>query len=110
MHGERHPLAEGAPMSSPRRRLAVLVVAVVAGGLALAPPASAHPGSADRSAPDRVVTAYFADWDVYGRGYHVKDIPADQLNVIQYAFGVPTFDPATGASSCGVLDPWADYQ
>jgi chitinase len=57
-----------------------------------------------------VVSAYFADWDVYGRGYHVKDIPADRLNVIQYAFGVPTFDAATGTPGCGILDPWADYQ
>jgi chitinase len=40
----------------------------------------------------------------------VKDIPADKLNVIQYAFGVPTFDQATGTPGCGILDPWADFQ
>ncbi len=56
------------------------------------------------------MSAYFADWDVYGRGYHVKDIPVDKLNVIQYAFGVPGYDKTTGAVSCNVLDPWADYQ
>jgi chitinase len=61
-------------------------------------------------APQRVVSAYFADWDVYGRGYFVKDIPADKLNVIQYAFGVPGYDPTTGTASCNILDPWADYQ
>ena len=41
----------------------------------------------------KVVTAYFADWDIYGRGYFVKDIPADKLNVIQYAFG-PAYRPS----------------
>ena len=63
-----------------------------------------------RRAGEGRVCAYFADWDVYGRGYHVKDIPATKINVIQYAFGVPTFDPTTGAVGCDILDPWADYQ
>ncbi len=58
--------------------------------------------SSANGAPSHVVTAYFADWDVYGRGYHVKDIPADKINVIQYAFGKPTFNPATGAVGCDV--------
>ena len=61
-------------------------------------------------APRKVVSAYFADWDIYGRGYFVKDIPAGQLNVIQYAFAVPMFNKATGAISCDILDPWADFQ
>src|SRR5689334_13334151 len=93
-----------------RSRLAVpLALAVgVAGAVAIpAAQASAAPASA---APRKVVSAYFADWDVYGRGYYAKDIPVDKLNVIQYAFGVPGFDPATGAVSCDILDPWADYQ
>jgi chitinase len=93
-----------------KKRLAA-VTALVAGAALAAVPASAvsaHP-VADRT-PSRVVSAYFADWDVYGRGYFVKNIPADQINVIQYAFGVPSFDAATGAVGCNVLDPWADYQ
>ena len=57
-----------------------------------------------------MVSAYFADWDVYGRGYEVADIPADNLNTIQYAFGKPVVDPATNAVSCGAVDPWADYE
>ncbi|MDI1460467.1 glycoside hydrolase family 18 protein [Catellatospora sp. KI3] len=79
-------------------------------GLMAAVPAQAAGTTAADKAPKKVISAYFADWDVYGRGYFVKDIPADKLNVIQYAFGVPTFDQATGAVGCGVLDPWADFQ
>ena len=40
------------------------------------------------------MSAYFADWDIYGRGYEVADIPADKLNTIVYAFGKPVVDPA----------------
>ncbi len=94
-----------------RRLVAPLALAVVASGVAVAFPAAASAAPVPASdAPKRVVTAYFADWDVYGRGYFVKDIPATKLNVIQYAFGVPGYDPATGAASCDILDPWADYQ
>lgn len=89
-----------------RRRAAVAAVAMaVVGTIAVVP------GVAQARHDDgHVVSAYFASWDVYGRGYHVKDIPADKLNVIQYAFGAPTFDKATGAVGCPTLDPWADYQ
>src|SRR3954447_24711396 len=94
-----------------RSRLGVPLALVVGAGVALAVPAtSASAGYPGSDVPKRVVTAHFADWDVYGRGYYVKDIPADKLNVLQYAFGVPGFDPATGATSCDILDPWADYQ
>src|SRR3954454_5148398 len=98
-------------MRRARRSSVVVAVAVGATIALVATPAAAH-GSSHPSpdAPGKVVSAYFADWDVYGRGYYVKDIPADKLNVIQYAFGVPGYDPATGAASCNVLDPWADYQ
>ena len=95
-----------------RNRLVVPLALVVGALGAVASPAV--PASAGTTpvndAPKKVVTAYFADWDVYGRGYYVKDIPATKLNVLQYAFGVPGFDPATGAVSCNILDPWADYQ
>jgi chitinase len=94
------------------RRLALASALVLGAGLAMAAPAgaaSAH-GVASAGAPGKVISAYFADWDVYGRGYYVKDIPASKINVIQYAFGVPTYDPATGTPGCGILDPWADYQ
>ncbi|MDM7832501.1 glycoside hydrolase family 18 protein [Cellulomonas edaphi] len=93
------------------RRLSMLAAVALGATVALVVPQSAQ--AAPKPAPDgpsKVVTAYFADWDVYGRGYYVKDIPATKLNVIQYAFGVPGYDPATGKASCDVLDPWADYQ
>jgi len=96
-----------------RRSRGLSVATAVGVAVALgAAPAAAHGPSAPPSSdvPSKVVSAYFADWDVYGRGYYVKDIPVTQLNVIQYAFGVPGYDPATGAASCDVLDPWADYQ
>ena len=94
-------------LTSSRSRVAVAAAVIaVAGPILTAAPAAAH----TRHDDGRVVSAYFADWDVYGRGYNVKDIPADKLNVIQYAFAAPTFDKATGAVGCSVLDPWADYQ
>ncbi|WP_081680538.1 glycoside hydrolase family 18 protein [Cellulomonas sp. URHD0024] len=93
------------------RRLSVSAAVALGASMALlAPlPAQASPPTAP-DVPGTVVSAYFADWDVYSRGYFVKDIPATKLNVIQYAFGVPDLDPTTGAASCKVLDPWADYQ
>ena len=81
-----------------KRRLAGSVALLLGAGLAVAGPgtaAQAH--DHDGAGPRKVISAYFADWDIYGRGYFVKDIPANQLNVIQYAFGVPMFDKATGA-------------
>jgi chitinase len=32
------------------------------------------------------VVGYFAEWGVYGRKYHVSDIPADKLTHVNYAF------------------------
>src|SRR2546430_14523651 len=95
-----------------KRGLAVGSAVLLGAGLVAGPvtAAQAHDDDHDGAGPRKVVTAYFADWDIYGRGYFVKDIPADKLNVIQYAFGVPTFDKATGAVGCGILDPWADSQ
>ena len=95
-----------------RSRWLSMSAAIALGGsvaLVTALPAQASPRP-PADPPSRVVSAYFADWDVYGRGYYVKDIPVTQLNVVQYAFGVPGYDPATGTVSCNVLDPWADYQ
>jgi len=92
------------------RRSLSLALAVGVSAALLAPVPAQASATPAPDGPRKVVTAYFADWDVYGRGYFVKDIPATKLNVIQYAFGVPGFDPATGTPSCDILDPWADYQ
>jgi chitinase len=97
-------------LSVRKPRLAATATLVLMGPLAALGFGSAAWAAPDSGAPASVVSAYFADWDVYGRGYFVKDVPADKINVIQYAFGVPGFDPATGTVSCGILDPWADYQ
>ncbi|MDQ1645635.1 MAG: chitinase [Cryptosporangiaceae bacterium] len=90
---------------------AATAAALAAGAVAAAPLVSAQAGeSVIVPRKDNVVSAYFANWAVYGRGYYVKDIPAKKLNVIQYAFGNPTFNKDTGAAGCEVTDPWADYQ
>jgi chitinase len=35
---------------------------------------------------DRNLVGYYTSWSVYARDYHVPDIPADKINVINYAF------------------------
>ncbi|MEN0128410.1 MAG: glycoside hydrolase family 18 protein [Brevundimonas sp.] len=97
-------------MLRPRRSSLLAAVALGLGAALVAPLPAQATSKPTPDAPSKVVTAYFADWDVYGRGYYVKDIPVTKLNVIQYAFGVPGYDAATGTASCNVLDPWADYQ
>jgi chitinase len=81
------------------RTLRTLAVAV-AGALVLASAAAAR-----SSAPSHVQAAFFANWDRYARGYFVNQIPADRLNVLDYAFALPTAD-----GTCGLSDPWSDYQ
>lgn len=85
-----------------RRLLAVGAATLMVAALA---PATVAVTAASSRPADKVVSVYFADWDVYGRGYYVKNIPADKINTILYAFGKPTADGA-----CAVIDPWADYQ
>ena len=58
-----------------------------------------------QSAPSQVRAAFFANWDRYARGYFVNQIPAAKLNVIDYAFAMPT-----AAGTCALSDPWSDYQ
>ncbi|MER5322555.1 glycoside hydrolase family 18 protein [Streptosporangium roseum] len=86
-----------------------LAAALAAGLAALAAPApaqaQAHPDHGDRF--KRV--AYFVQWGIYGRNYHVKDIDttgaAAKLTHINYAFG---FVGAGG--DCVSSDAWADWQ
>ena len=90
-------------MSRLRKRvpLAVTALALSLSSLA-APPADAAPSQSQSK-----VMAYFADWDVYARNYHVKDIEtsgsAAKLTHINYAFGNVT------GGKCVVGDPWADH-
>ena len=56
---------------------------------------------------DRKVVGYFAEWGVYGRNYHVKNIhtsgSAAKLTHILYAFGNTT------GGRCTIGDSYADY-
>ncbi|WP_052078787.1 glycoside hydrolase family 18 protein [Spirochaeta lutea] len=51
----------------------------------------------------RVVTGYFIQWGIYGRAYHVWDIPAEHLSHLLYAFAEVGED-----HTITLLDPWAD--
>ncbi|MBF8192291.1 glycoside hydrolase family 18 protein [Nonomuraea sp. K274] len=79
----------------------LLTLALLLGFTAVSVPAEARTGF------KRV--AYFIQWGVYGRDYHVKDVDvtgaAAKLTHLNYAFG---FVDATG--SCYSSDPWADWQ
>ncbi len=80
---------------------------VLAGLLALAVAAAAVAplAGATAQAQESVVAGYFASWDIYGRNYHPKDIPADKVTHLNYAFGAET-----AAGLCVPADPWADFQ
>lgn len=91
-------------------RLAALLgaLAAVVIGLAIAPANGATaPQSARTDASGTRVLGYFADWDVYARNYHVKNIQtsgtADKLTAINYAFGNVT------NGQCAIGDSYADY-
>lgn len=48
------------------------------------------------------IVGYFVEWGIYGRKYNVTDIPADKLNVINYAFA--NISPA---GEVVIYDSWA---
>jgi chitinase len=85
-----------------RGRIALAGLLVLLSGLAAALPAQAD---RSRGRQERVVVGYFASWDIYGRGYYPKDIPAEMVTHLNYAFGYPAAD-----GSCALADVWADYQ
>ncbi|MEO7119031.1 MAG: glycoside hydrolase family 18 protein [Candidatus Limnocylindrales bacterium] len=67
-----------------------------------------------RSAPpaptaylEPVVVAYFSSGNIYSATdpYYPKDIPADKITHINYAFAKPESN-----GTCVLGDPWADYQ
>jgi chitinase len=64
------------------------------------PPTTTNPGG-------KKVVGYFAEWGVYGRNYHVKNIEtsgsAAKLTHILYAFGNTT------GGACSIGDSYADY-
>ncbi|MET7419313.1 glycosyl hydrolase family 18 protein [Dactylosporangium sp. NPDC005555] len=70
------------------------------------PPTSNPPTSNPPTGAKKVV-GYFAEWGVYGRNYHVKNIDtsgsAAKLTHILYAFGNTT------GGQCSIGDSYADY-
>lgn len=85
------------------------------GGSPIGPDGGLAPGDAGPSAPDpdggsptpppagQRIIGYFTAWSVYGRDYHVPDIPADSLTHINYAFANISAD-----GRCALGDPYAD--
>jgi chitinase len=61
--------------------------------------------AAAKTRPEQIRAGFFANWDRYARGYLVKQIPANRLNVIDYAFAQPNAD-----GTCGLSDAWSDFQ
>jgi chitinase len=53
---------------------------------------------------DKRVVAYYTSWSVYGRDYHVPEIPAGRITHINYAFA--NIDGDAGGIMLG--DPYAD--
>ena len=90
-----------------RARVPIAALAALLVAVTVAAGASAKPRRrlARTRAPTDVRAAFFTNWSRYARGYFVKQIPADKLNVLDYAFGAPT-----AAGTCGLTDPWSDYE
>jgi chitinase len=82
------------------------------------PPPTNTPGPTPTPCPtcggDREVVAYFVQWGVYGRNYHVKNIvtsgSAETITVINYAFGHIVNNQCVMVTQLNVMDAWADYQ
>lgn len=51
---------------------------------------------------NKVVVGYFVEWGIYARDYQVSDIPAEQLNVLNYAFA-----DISPAGEVTLFDSWA---
>ncbi|NBS32980.1 MAG: hypothetical protein EBS83_09295 [Planctomycetia bacterium] len=51
-----------------------------------APVAPTDPSALPIASHDKVLAAYFPEWGIYGRDYHLADVPADQLTHLIYAF------------------------
>ncbi|MEV0723176.1 glycosyl hydrolase family 18 protein [Micromonospora purpureochromogenes] len=71
------------------------------------PPPTTPPPTTPPPTGGKKVVGYFAEWGVYGRNYHVKNIhtsgSAAKLTHILYAFGNTT------GGRCAIGDSYADY-
>src|SRR5580704_8016057 len=54
------------------------------------------------TASDTKIVGYFAEWSVYGRKYHVGDIPAEKLTHVNYAFA-----KISAKGECALCDSYA---
>ncbi|MET8351357.1 MULTISPECIES: glycosyl hydrolase family 18 protein [unclassified Micromonospora] len=72
------------------------------------PPTTPPPTTTPPNPGGKKVVGYFAEWGVYGRNYHVKNIQtsgsAAKLTHILYAFGNTT------GGRCAIGDSYADYE
>src|SRR6266536_1116150 len=84
-----------------QKRIGLAATVVAAAALVLPAVASA----AKPAGPEHVRAAFFTNWSRYARGYTVKQIPADKLNVIDYAFAFPS-----AAGTCILSDAWSAFQ
>ncbi|MCW2877496.1 MAG: glycosyl hydrolase [Sphaerisporangium sp.] len=86
--------------------VAVGLAAVAVPGAAVA--ATAHTAGSDSGDRFKRV-AYFIQWGIYARNYHVKDMDtsgaAAKLTHVNYAFG-----NVGAGGTCVSADPWADWQ
>jgi chitinase len=88
-----------------RARVPIAALAALLVAVTVAASAAARPPDTTAATPTDVRAAFFTNWSRYARSYVVKQIPADKLNVLDYAFAGPT-----AAGTCGLSDPWSDYQ
>ncbi|MFD3488840.1 glycoside hydrolase family 18 protein [Streptomyces sp. NPDC058665] len=99
----------------PRARFRALIAAACTAVLGVSLLAAAGTAAADQekapaspTAAGEKVIGYFANWGVYDRNYHVKNIEtsgsADKLTHINYAFG------NVQGGKCTIGDSFADYE
>jgi chitinase len=66
------------------------------------------------TASAHTVVAYFTQWGIYERNYHVKNMitsgAAAKVTVINYAFGNIVDGQCVMTTQSGVMDAYADYQ
>ena len=95
----------------------VTAVAPTATPVAPTPTAAVTPTATATGQPatgNHTVVAYFTQWGIYKRNYHVKNMvtsgAAGKINVINYAFGNIVDGRCIMTTQAGVMDGYADYQ
>ncbi len=57
-----------------------------------------------------VIGAYFLEWGVYDRNYHVTNLPAARLTRIFYAFARPGYHASENRGALELMDAFADIE